>query len=367
MLRIHILNVRHGDSIIIQYDGPSGTSFGVIDSNITKDDPCPALTKLKEIGAKELSFVALTHPDTDHCSGLSRIISHYKGRIRTFYSFPFGAHLQGRLKEFAKIYKQLYVRAGEESIRKKIRELIDIICLVKEYIGLKNWEEPNGYFNQIAPFGFEGLEMFILLPLPKIKGAYFEMIKAGDFDVSAQKNTNKLSLAFYIRYKGKEIILGGDAQEKIWYEHEKFCQRASKQLLGNAVKLPHHGADKDNSDKVLSHLFGRGDGNLALISANGFSHPSKGTLQRLKEKAISAYCTNLSKHCVNIRRPEFSIGREIDARLARFLISHQTDQHIQACQGDITVEISGQGELSISRQYDNACFIRGDFDFLTAG
>ncbi len=180
MLHIHILNVRHGDSIVLQYDGPSGTAFGIIDSNSTRQNSCPALTKLQELGAETLSFAALTHPDRDHYSGLSKILKYYRNRISTFYSFPLGVHISGRLKEYAEIYKQLYKSAGDQSIRKRIREFIEILVLVKEHIGEQNWEEPRGPVSPVFPSGFTGVEIRVLLPLARTKGPFFEMIKKGD-------------------------------------------------------------------------------------------------------------------------------------------------------------------------------------------
>ncbi len=366
MLHIHVLNVRHGDSIVIQYDGPSGTVYGVIDSNSTKDVPCAALTKLEELGASSLSFVALTHPDCDHYSGLSRILKHFQQRIAKFYSFPLGVHTSGRLKEYAQIYKRVYEKAGDEFIRRKIKEFIEILVLVKEYIGEDNWDEPRGPSSQIFPPGFAGVEINVLLPLPRLKGPFFDMIKRGDWDVAANETNNGLSLAFNLRYKGHEIILAGDGTAKSWLAQKQEITRGLKSLRGNIVKLPHHGAEKDNTDNVLEHLYGENDGNVALISANGISHPAQKTLQRLDKKRISPYCTNLSKYCSNIRHIDFSMAKKrgIHPRLSRFLYSNSIDGKIHPCQGDISVLIDDRGELSITSQYENACPRRGELNFL---
>ncbi|OCC15398.1 hypothetical protein DBT_1145 [Dissulfuribacter thermophilus] len=368
MLHIHILNVGQGDSIIIQYEGEEGPAFGVIDSNTFGGDPCPALTRLRSLGAERLSFVALTHPDSDHYSGLSHILKYYKDRISTFYCFPFGIHLQGRLRKFATIYRQLYVDS-DPSIRKRYKELIQILYLVKQYIGLENWEEPTGGFTPIAPKGFKGVDIRVLLPLPNLKGRYFDMIEAGSYDVTASNENNRLSMAFSFKYKGKQIILGGDCQEKRWFEHKRFCSRADITLLGNSVKLPHHGADKDNSVDVISHLFDNDDHRSAIISAGGGSHPAKGTLLRLEEKKFSPYCTNLSKYCSNIRDVDFSLSakHDLNPRLVRFLESCKVSNKIRPCQGDITISINGKGHFAIDRQYENSCPRRGDFEFLRAG
>jgi beta-lactamase superfamily II metal-dependent hydrolase len=368
VLSIHTINVNQGDSIVIQYDGPSGKVFAVIDSNRITGSPPAALTKLQELGAESLSFLALTHPHADHYSGLSDILSFYNDKINTFYCFPLGAHLSNdRLKKYAAIYQELAEKA-DPSVRGKIVELIRILSLVKTHIGMEKWEEPPGCFTRIAPIGFEGVEIYMLLPPARIKGPYFEMIERGCLDeITTEKNINHLSLAFCLRYRGKEIILGGDGSADIWREQQRFCERSEVSIGAHAVKLPHHGSDKDNSDVVLNHLFGNHDNEIAIISANGNTHPASSTLQRLGEKSIKPYCTNLSRKCTPLRRLDVDSLKGIDPKLARFLISSKTNhQSIQPCQGDITLQIDSQGNLTVLRQYENACVYRNDFGFLAA-
>ena len=359
--------MNQGDSIVIQYEGPSGKVFAVIDSNRIQGNPPAALTKLQELGAESLSFLALTHPHADHYSGLSDIISFYKDKINTFYCFPLGAHLSDdRLKKFASIHLELIEKA-DPTVKGKIVELIKILSLVKIHIGMKQWEEPPGCFTRIAPHGFEGVEIYMLLPPARIKGPHFEMIQRGNLDeITTDKNINHLSLAFCLRYKGKEIILGGDGSADIWMEQKRFCERSGIQVDAHAVKLPHHGSDKDNSDVVLRHLFGNHDDDLAVISANGNTHPAASTLVRLGKRSIKPYCTNLSSKCTPLRQLDFDSLKEIDPKLGRFLISNKTThQSIQPCQGDIMMQITNNGELIVSRQYENACVYRKDYDFLS--
>lgn len=86
MLRIHVLNVGHGDSIVLEHEDNGARSFGVIDSNgVLGQDP-PALVKLRALGAKRLSFVALTHPHADHFVGLHRILKEFDGEVGRIYT-----------------------------------------------------------------------------------------------------------------------------------------------------------------------------------------------------------------------------------------------------------------------------------------
>ena len=87
-LHVHVLNVGHGDSIILEYKRNDERVYGLIDSNSNAPTEPPALTRLKELGATGLSFVCLTHPHRDHYCGMYQILREYKGRINEFYTFP---------------------------------------------------------------------------------------------------------------------------------------------------------------------------------------------------------------------------------------------------------------------------------------
>ena len=109
MLSIHILNVGHGNSAIIQYQTSKEKSFGVIDSNHEGDGDPPVLSKLIELGADNISFIALTHPHADHYTGLSKVIETYKNKISNFYSYPIVLHMTtGHFKELAKMYGAIH-------------------------------------------------------------------------------------------------------------------------------------------------------------------------------------------------------------------------------------------------------------------
>ena len=133
MLSIYFLNVKHGDSIVIKYDGPDGPVFGVIDSNTSVSKDPPALIKLKELNAQKLSFVALTHPDADHYTGLPLIIEAYKNKIEHFYSFPLNHHIQGRLEKIASIYRKINNSTDSPKIQKDTTEFVKTLVNVSCY------------------------------------------------------------------------------------------------------------------------------------------------------------------------------------------------------------------------------------------
>jgi beta-lactamase superfamily II metal-dependent hydrolase len=85
-LRVHVLNVGDGDSIIVEFPEVNGNRrYGVVDcSNATK-----TIDYLKKLGVKELEFVCATHPHYDHIRGMPKLLSTFQGAIHEFWDSGF--------------------------------------------------------------------------------------------------------------------------------------------------------------------------------------------------------------------------------------------------------------------------------------
>lgn len=365
MLKLHILNVNHGDSIVVELISENNQrAYGVIDSNRISNNPPPALSKLQSLGATQLNFIALTHPDADHYRGMLDIFNYYQDNISTFYTFPIGTHINGRLKKLGEIYKNILSSSDSSILKSDTEEFIRILSRAKEYVGLDNWEEPSGFFNVINPPGFEDVEIATVLPPPSIKGSVFELIEKGSWDVLKPQKTNPLSLVFYIKYKGIALVLCGDADRSSWIAREQRCvAHGGKKLNATATKLPHHGSKRDCSQEVINHIYLDSNKRFGFISANGRSHPALEALTTLKDNNIEPYCTNLSKFCGKIIK-DLSPLPNVAPDLARFIRMMQipSDKTYQPCQGDISISINNHGSITIERQYNHPCAFRGDFD-----
>lgn len=366
MLSIHILNAGHGDSIVLEYKTRGGTVFGVIDSNRISDQTPPALQLLRKLGAKRLSFVALTHPHADHYKGLYEILVEYRGRIDNFYSFPLDHHKEGRLKKLSEIYLDVFEKTDGKTSRSTIKEYLKILYEVKENIGLDNWEEHTGFESSIAPRGFAGVDIHALLPLKSVKGEYFQMIQNESMDVVEGVDLNSLSLAYQITYRGHKVVLGGDVSYLNWIAHKRQNAKRGKELDAKLAKLPHHGSYKDCKSDVIDYIFVSEGLRYACISANGRSHPHQETLVELKDRNILPYCTNLATACGaeanNVMLHDSSIKPDLVLFLNRVL-EEIPGRHYQPCQGNITFVIDDNGELSIKTEHGLPCPYRGDYDF----
>lgn len=191
------------------------------------------------------------------------------------------------------------------------------------------------------------------------------MIENGDCDIVSSHNLNELSMGFHIKYKDFEIILGGDCVRSSWLDHRRHCIRGGIEINGHVVKLPHHGSKYECDSKILDHLFASEEEAIAILSADGQSHPDPEVLDRLVEMNAKIFCTNLSTKCGGPIR-EYKKIQGVDLALGRFmnLVSKPSSANLQPCQGNISLKIDDKGNLSVKRQFSHPCVLSNDYDFL---
>jgi beta-lactamase superfamily II metal-dependent hydrolase len=365
MLAIHVLNVGHGDSAVVELRDNGNTSYGVIDSNRHGGGPVP-LRKLRELGANELSFVCLTHPHKDHYTGLFELLRAFEGRTHHFYSFPFGELINNpaRLRTLAQKYRALRDGQDDPEVTRGINEFLQIIKFATERFTPDNWIECAGEDLRIAPPGFANLIIKTILPPRKAKGDYFQRIASPEVAIAENPKDNDLSIALQIDYLGHKVILGGDGTLNNWINHRRWQERAHAPIQTRVVKLPHHGSHIDCDPVVLRNLFETTGERAAVISANGRSHPDEEVLDWLEADGVSPYCTNLVPQCgAKVTRLLPLPG--LDPLLARWLQEvSEAGAQVQPCQGDVRILIDDDGRISVTPQFAHPCGYRGDYGAL---
>jgi beta-lactamase superfamily II metal-dependent hydrolase len=278
MLSFYVLNVGHGSSVVVEYESHQGPSYGVIDSNARSGQTPKALTKLNQLGAKHLSFVALTHPHQDHFSGLYSIISAFPNAIDCFYSCPFGdlLHNQDRLKKLATGLQKIVKQSDGLDERQAALEMAQILWWAHNSTNAKtlDWHECKGEEFSIAPSGFSNVQISTMLPPSRVINNYITRIANEDMSVLGRFDDNEISLAFKLVFKGRCVLFGGDGTIANWRVRRRYEERKSERLSGDAVNLPHHGSKIDCAPEVLEQLFSETNPRYGITSADGVSHPN---------------------------------------------------------------------------------------------
>lgn len=368
MLKVWMLNVGHGDSIVIQYAGPNGNAFGVIDSNKEGNSPSKALQKLQELHADQLSFVALTHPHKDHYRGLIDILNAYDGSVKEIYTFPMGRNKE-RLKKLAQMYINAARNSGSETILNDAYDFIKFMKKAHQWIESSSaiWIDAEGPTSQLRPPGFAGVHITTLLPFKRYKGEFFQYIDESKPELLESARENDLSLALCIKYAGCEIILGGDAPIKGWRLHKHELEKAGERQNADVCKLPHHGSKIDCGDDTLQHIFGSFSENkkrIALISANGKTHPCPDVLKQLKSHGVLPYCTNLATVCGAKKITPVFTAPDASPAVLKLINMHQPELRApqrQPCQGDVCVQIDNNGDIQVQTEHAHPCMFRDGF------
>lgn len=357
MLRLMIFNVGHGDSIVLEHIHAGRSYYGVIDSNVPRGQATPrALDYLKNRGVEHLSFIALTHPHKDHVSGLGTIAKHFEGHIELALTYPIPRD-EARLTRLKQLTAE-EMRAAEEPQRSFLSQLLRFLLVAQ---GTPRWEATDGLQNEVFLNGFTFGEMTlrIILPHASMKDWFFSDLSNNKIEIGGEKQ-NELSLAIEIVYGDQVIVLGGDAAERGWLYRAKHAPHS---VGATIAKLPHHGSKFDCSPSVLNHIYGVEEEisqtRLALISANGTSHPSPSVLSDLKSRGISPFCTSRATVCNGTSVTRLITDSNLDPELVRSINAYASNSSVEgACQGDIVVEITAHAGISVSPQYNTPCGFR---------
>jgi len=366
MLKLHFLNVENGDCIVVEFVDGVNRSFGLIDCNRTPRRASPALDKLQALGADELQFVCITHPDADHYTGILDVLRAYDGRISSFLTFPLSTLLtdQSRLKKYADKLLELVARGDDEDVASRHLEFVEILDFARKKFLPNDWIEVTGDHDRIGISGFNGVEFYGIGPPKKMRGAIVQSVL--DPGAFSKVDNNEVSVAMEIRFAGRRITLGGDAINDNWVWHRKYREKLGLTITSDLVKLPHHGSRYDNSKETLADFFSGQTASIAIISAGGRSHPDLETLEALDELPCTRLCTNLFNPNKKVLKRLYN-NNSISTALQNYLniYANPTTAVPQTCKGDICISIHTDGSITTGTEYNPLCPCTPDLDIFT--
>ncbi|MCQ2530651.1 MAG: DNA internalization-related competence protein ComEC/Rec2 [Lachnospiraceae bacterium] len=241
-LQLTFFDVGQGEGYLIQ--SPSGTNF-LMDGGSTSVNNLKEYrleSAIKYLGVSTVDYSIITHPDTDHISGVMDLIQDDSA-----------GHI---------LIKNLVVAdlPGNE----KMKDL-------KELAQTRNIPVITMQAGDVLSDG--AIRLTCLHPEENYKA----------------KDTNGESLVFLLEYNKFRALLTGD----IGMEEE---QRLLEEDLENVrlLKVAHHGSRTSSSEPFLQEAFSGSLPKVAIISAgvnNSYGHPNKETLQRLRNLDAEIFCT----------------------------------------------------------------------------
>ncbi|MCM3381223.1 hypothetical protein CHH77_16755 [Shouchella clausii] len=255
MLKIHFLNVGHGDCTLVEFPSSRTTLIDINNSKVVDETTQEELASIsdtyslyKSIGyqgvellqksvtdfvvpidpidyinenlgdTKHIFRFILTHPDMDHMSGLYKLKDE-KISIMNFWD----TDNEKEVKE-SEVSSRFDYRDWETY--QELRESNEDPKVLKILKG-----EQRDFFNEDS--------ISILSPTKEI------IKKANE-----NGKWNLLSYILLIEYAGHKVILGGDADAEVWDE----LAESDEDLLNNVsiLKASHHGRESGYSQKAVS-------------------------------------------------------------------------------------------------------------------
>ncbi|WMJ79077.1 ComEC/Rec2 family competence protein [Clostridium sp. MB40-C1] len=229
-LTIHYIDVGQGDSILIQINDKNM----LIDAG-TKSASVSSYLKKNKI--TKLDYIVATHPHEDHIGGMASIINNFD--INNFYA--------PKITSNSSSFRNMLSSLNKRNIKitsAKARQSIDLDKDVKCFI--------------VAP-----------------NSTYYDKI-------------NNHSIVIKLIYKNISFLFTGDAES---FSEDEILKNGFN-IKSDVLKLGHHGSNSSTSDKFLNEV----DPKVAIISCgkgNDYGHPHKEILNKLKNKKILLYRTDL--------------------------------------------------------------------------
>lgn len=288
-MKVTFKDVGQGDSIMLEWNDGGKDKVAIIDCN-RKSGKNPVKDHIEASGYKEIEFLILSHPHSDHYSGMNELFDFVEKNNITIKSFGHTLFILG--PDFYRFLKWVEVESAEMEDLQKLVTRIDELRTAGhirkiEFISEK-WTE------QLS----EDIELRCISPGQTeaehyMKGVKYEPDKNKK---KASESANYLSTMFCLVRGEKYFLLTADT-ETVSMER-LLAEQAHKVLRDKylyVAQLPHHGSAKNRHDAFWDSLK-KNKERHAVASAGynlKYQHPDLDVMKVFFDNEYSVTCTNI--------------------------------------------------------------------------
>lgn len=236
---VHFIDVGQGSSTLIQ-SGDKGVLIDAGESEYGK----AVCDYIRKCGVKELSYVILTHPHSDHMGGMSEVLNVY------------GA---------GKFYMPELLDESVPTTRSYER-LLDVLS--DKEIDAQYAQPGEGFTFETASFTFIG-------PVKKVD------------------DLNNMSLVTRIVYNDTSFLICGDAEK----EEMKTLVNTPYTLRSDIYLMSHHGSSTGIQKEFL-RLVSPEVAVISCAAGNSYGHPHREALDYIRDNNITSYRTDIQGHVI---------------------------------------------------------------------
>jgi beta-lactamase superfamily II metal-dependent hydrolase len=312
MVRIHVLNVKLGDSIILETELNSKFYYSIIDCK-SIEGKTPTVEFLRKRGITRIQSLFLTHLHNDHYSGFPQLLDYLRGVNGTLEYF-----VSPQIPDEVDLWRQLVEMAHDETTS---AQLTAVLKAMKGFQALSSVSHPDKKVSSVR-FVYEGQRgerswhdhphpSLLFAPVSPTPSEAFQLLQSALQKASLHnKVINSISQALLMRYDGGSRqhigILTGDLEGQTWRYVKNRCLEITSDSIKSDIsflKVPHHGAHNLVMEQCLQELINNKSSFVASIScpAGDPRHPDHKTLGFLKNnfQRCCIVCTNISTPCHN--------------------------------------------------------------------
>ena len=375
MITIHILNVGHGDSILIESMHDGKKYWSIVDCKKV-GNYCPTINFLKEHNVTAIQSVILTHLHADHHSGIPLLAAYLNANnIPVENSVTPLPTLDANRR--VKFINSLFPNNKNAESRNALNAL-EALDSFKDANGNPHKAEPPQISRKYTPdwttLFHPGLEFSFINPCRRTLNDYLDsaLTPPADHD-SRYKQHNALSMVFMVRPTGSEdlYIFTGDVCTKPVINTLK---RRTERIVGSSfashirfLKAPHHGSFKDGLEDFYKDFLHPTKQSVVCVSCPSAStkHPHP-DLQRFAisgQKNFRLACTGKSPYCPNSHnQPFFDLLFNHKARHLNSVVQATKSSNQRGlrstrtpCHGNITISSSNNGPPMTEGAYSDVC------------
>ena len=324
MLKLHIIQAKQGDCMILEYGAQAKPKYILIDggpATIFKTHLRGELRKIKKAGGK-LDLVVLSHVDDDHVHGLLDLTAELQrqrddGAPETIsidtlwhnsYSQTMGDEIEARFRQIMEVEDAGplgdIMGASDTSARNISQgdRLTEAAAALGIPINPCTLEQPICVDDALAPITFDNLHLQVVGPtnknLEKLRKDWLAWLKgrekrAQDRDLAMaeeaaikadDKAPNLSSIMLFAEAAGRTILFTGDGHcdDLLQGLGQAGLLSAEGKLHVDVLKLPHHGSARNITKEFLKTV----TADKYVISANGDNdNPDLITLRWIVEAA----------------------------------------------------------------------------------
>jgi beta-lactamase superfamily II metal-dependent hydrolase len=308
---------RSGDAIVVRWSDGQRLRIGVIDGG-TKESGEAIVSHIRKYygAAADVDFALNTHPDCDHCSGLTVVLEELPVReLLMHLPWNYSAELVALLND---------ERVTEGSLQKRLKDKLARACDVEKLarkLGIPVREPFQG--TRVGPFVVlsPSLDWYKELVvqfrnMPEARNSFgagllkkaLDVVQtvAETLDIETLRENgetsaeNESSVILYGDFDGRKILLTGDAGIQAL---NRAADYADLTIPGwnrglAMIQIPHHGSRRNVSPSILNRLLGPrvGDGEergwaFASASKESKTHPRKAVLNAFKRRGYKCCAT----------------------------------------------------------------------------